>query len=165
MLQQHDVEMAVVERKLQRAGGLERHLSALTRPLRQIARGIDEWLAEVDAHNSAAIGRSQEARRPADARAGIQNRHAGSNPSQLGKLYGGCEPSGMKLVEVSQLLRREPLFVRPEGRERRLQPLCQAGRAIVVARAIENIRHYSIPLRLQILAAEIGELPASDYPR
>jgi hypothetical protein len=58
MLQQHDVEMAVVERKFQRAGGLKRHPLALSRPLGQIARGIDEWLAEVDARNLAAICRS-----------------------------------------------------------------------------------------------------------
>jgi hypothetical protein len=69
----------------------------------------------------------------------------------------------VKLVEGSQLLRREPLFVRREGRERRLQPLGQAGRAIVVAHTIKNIGH-SVPLRLRVLAAEIRRLPASDYP-
>ena len=115
MLQQHDVEAAVVEWKLQRAGGLERHLPALSRALGQIARGIHEWLAEVDARDLAAIGRRQKARRPADARADIQNRHVGGDPSQLGKLGGRREPPGVKLVERAELLRREPLLLRPEG--------------------------------------------------
>ena len=151
MLQQHDVETAVVEGKLQRAGGLKRHLPALSRALGQIARGIDEWLAEVDARDLAAIGRSQKARRPADARADIQNRHVGGDPGQLGKLGGRGEPPGVKLVERRQLLRREPLLLRPEGGERRLQPLGQAGRAIVVAHAIKDIGHCSVPPRLQVL--------------
>src|SRR3954469_13799122 len=99
MLQQHDIETAIVEWKLQRAGGLERHLSALSRTLGQIARGIDEWLAEVDAGDPAAIARRQKARRPADAPADIQNRHVGGDPSQLGKLGGRREPAGVKLVE------------------------------------------------------------------
>jgi len=73
--------------------------------------------------------------------------------------------AGVKLVEGSQLLGCESLILRPEGRERRLQPLDQAGGAIVVAHAIKNIDHCSIPLRLQILAADIRALPASDYPR
>ncbi len=42
MLQQHDIKMAVVEWKFQRAGGLKRNPLALSRPLRQIARGVDE---------------------------------------------------------------------------------------------------------------------------
>ena len=67
MLQQHNVETAGVKRKLKRASGLKRHLSALSRTLGEIARGIDEWLAEVDAGNLAATGRGQKARRPADA--------------------------------------------------------------------------------------------------
>src|SRR4051812_8426 len=98
--------MAVVERKLQRAGGLERHPLALSRPLRQIARGIDEWLAEVDARNPAAIGRGEKARRSANARSDIQNRHIGGNPSQFGKLDRRREPAGVKLVDGSELLRR-----------------------------------------------------------
>jgi hypothetical protein len=73
MLQQHDVETVVIKWKLQRASDLKRHLPTLSRALGQIARGIHEWLAEVDAHNTAATGRSQKARRPADARADIQN--------------------------------------------------------------------------------------------
>ena len=90
MLQQHHLEMAVVERKFQRASGLKRHPPVLSRALGQIPRGIDEWLAEVDTRNLAATGRGQKARRPADARADIQNRHVGGNPSQLGKLNGRC---------------------------------------------------------------------------
>src|SRR5260370_16126624 len=164
MLQQHDVEMAVVERKFQRTGGLKRNPLALSRPLRQIARGVDEWLAEVDAPNLTAICRSQKARRPTNSRSDIQNRHVGGNPSQHGKLNGCCQPSGVKLVEGSQLLRREPLFVRPEGRERRLQPLGQAARAVVVAHTIKDIDHCSIPLKLQILTPDIRALPANDYP-
>ena len=64
-----------------------------------------------------------------------------ADPSQLGKLDGRCEPAGVKLVERGQLLRRESLILRSEGGERRLQPLGQAGRAIVVAHAIKNIGH------------------------
>ena len=145
MLQQRDVEAAVVEGKLQRAGGLERHLSALSRPLGQIARGIDEWLAEVDTRDLAAIGRGQKPRRPANARSDIQNRHIGGNPSQPGKLGGRGEPSGVKLVERRQLPRREPLLLWPEGRERCLQPLGQAGGAIMVAHIIKEIGHCSVP--------------------
>ncbi len=159
MLQQHYVEMAVVERKVQRAGGLKRHLPALSRPLGQIARGIDEWLAEVDARNPAAIGRGQKARRPANARSDIQNRHVGGNPGQLGKLGGRCQPSGVKLVEGSQLLRRESLVLRPEGRERRLQPLGQAGRAIVVAHAIKDIGHSAFLQNFGSLSQRYGGFP------
>jgi hypothetical protein len=67
VLQQHDIETAIVKGKLERAGGLERHLPGLSRAFGQIARGIHEGRAEVDAPNLAAIGRSQIARRPADA--------------------------------------------------------------------------------------------------
>ena len=70
----------------------------------------------------------------------------------------------MKLIEGSQLLRRQPLFIRPEGRERRLQPIGQAGRAIVVAHTIKDIGH-SIPLRLRVVVAEIRRLSATDYSR
>jgi hypothetical protein len=163
MLQQHDVEMAVVERKFLRAGGLKRHPLALSRPLSQIARGIDEWLAEVDACNLAAICRSYKARRSANSLSDIQNRHVGGSPSQLGKLNGRYEPAGVKLVQGGQLLGREPLFIRPEGPQRRLQTLDQAGRAIVVAHTIKNIGH-SVPLSCRVLVAEIRPLPADDYP-
>jgi len=94
-----------------------------------------------------------------------RNRHVGGESSQLGKLGGRSEPAGVKLVEGSQLLRQEPLFLRSEGRERRLQPLGQAGRAIVVAHAIKDIVHCKVPLKLRVLAADIRPLPASDYPR
>src|SRR5262249_12245954 len=97
---------AVVERKRERARGLKRHPLALSGPLRQIARGINERLAEVDAGNLAAICRRQKARRAADSRSDIENRHAGGNPDQLGKLNGRREPSRVKLVDGSQLLRR-----------------------------------------------------------
>jgi hypothetical protein len=43
----------------------------------------------------------------------------------------------MKLVEGTELLGREPLILRPESNERRVPPLSQAGRAIMVAHAIE----------------------------
>src|SRR5258708_33703124 len=114
MLQQHDVETAVVEWKLQRAGGLERHLPALSSALGQMARGIHEWLAEVAARPPTAIGRSKKACRPADARADIQNRQVGGDPGQLGKLGGRSEPACVKLVEGTQLLGREPLILRPK---------------------------------------------------
>src|SRR5258707_11810145 len=104
MLEQHDVETAVVKWKLQRTGGLERHLPALSRALGQIAGGIHEWLAEVDARNLAAVSCGQKAHRPADARANIQNGHVGRDPSQLGKLGGRSEPAGVKLVKGTQLL-------------------------------------------------------------
>jgi hypothetical protein len=47
----------------------------------------------------------------------------------------------VKLVERAQLLGREPLIIRPEGRERRLQPLGQAGRAIMAAHVVKYISH------------------------
>jgi hypothetical protein len=65
----------------------------------------------------------------------------------------------MKLVEGSQLLWREPLFVRPERRERRPQPLGQAGRAIVVAHPIKDIGHCSIPRRLQVVPQTYDRFP------
>src|ERR1700722_19660034 len=156
MLQQHGVKPAVIKWKLQRAGGLERDLPALSGALGQIARGVHEWLAEVDARNPAAIGRGQKARRSADARADVKNRHVGGDPSQLGKLGGRCESAGVKLVEGAQLLGREPLILRPEGRERRLQPFGQAGRAIVVADVIKGIGHCKAPLSLQAVVAISG---------
>ena len=73
--------------------------------------------------------------------------------SPAGKLSGRCQPSGVKLVEGGQLLRHEPLFVRSEGPERRLQSLSQAACAIVVAHFIKNIGHCGIPLTLHILTA------------
>jgi hypothetical protein len=71
----------------------------------------------------------------------------------------------VKLVKGGQLLRRKSLISRPERRQRGLQPFGQAGRLIVVAHAIKNIVHCSIPPRLRILAADIRALPASDYQR
>jgi hypothetical protein len=62
----------------------------------------------------------------------------------------------MKLVEGAQLLGREPLMLRPKRSERRLQPLGQAGRAIVVAHTIEYISHCEVPLRLQAVVADLG---------
>jgi hypothetical protein len=61
----------------------------------------------------------------------------------------------VKLIEGSQLLRQEPLFLWSEDREHRLQPLAQAGRSIVVAHAIKDIRHCQTPMKLQVLAADI----------
>src|SRR5258708_17970042 len=109
MLEQHGVETTVVKWKLQRTGGLERHLPALSRALGQIAGGIHEWLAEVDARNPAAVSCSEKARRPADARAHIQHRHVGRDPSQLGKLGGPSEPAPVNLGKCAQLLGREAL--------------------------------------------------------
>src|SRR5579859_1736303 len=98
MLEQHDVEAACIKWKLQRAAGLEGHLRALSRALGQIARGIHEWLAEVDAGNPASVSCRQKARRSADAGADIQNCHVGGDPGQLGELGGRSEPAGVKLV-------------------------------------------------------------------
>jgi len=67
VLQQHNAETAVVKRKLQRTGDLERHLPALSGALGQKARCIHEWLAQVDAGHVAAVGRRQKACRAADA--------------------------------------------------------------------------------------------------
>jgi hypothetical protein len=53
----------------------------------------------------------------------------------------------VKLVEDAQLLGREPVILRPEGSEHRLQPLGQAGGAIVVAHAIKDIGHCKIPFK------------------
>jgi hypothetical protein len=47
------------------------------------------------------------------------------------------------------------LILRPKGRERRLEPPDQAGRAIVVAHAIKDIRHGKIPLGLQVVVANL----------
>src|SRR5258708_20342638 len=55
MLQQHDVETAVVEWQLQRTGGLERHPPPFSRAPGQIARGIHQLLPKVDAPNPAAL--------------------------------------------------------------------------------------------------------------
>jgi hypothetical protein len=71
----------------------------------------------------------------------------------------------VKLVKGSELLRREPLILWPERRERPLQPIGQADRAIVVAHTIKDIGHCKAPLQLQVLAVDIRPLPASDYPR
>jgi hypothetical protein len=51
----------------------------------------------------------------------------------------------MKLIEGGQLLVGELLIFGPKGSERCLQPLAQAGRAIVIAHAIKNTDHCSIP--------------------
>lgn len=53
----------------------------------------------------------------------------------------------MKLVQRTQLLRREQLILRSESAECRFQPLVQAGRAIVLAHAIKDIGH-NVPLML-----------------
>jgi hypothetical protein len=71
----------------------------------------------------------------------------------------------VKLVESGQLPGREWLIFRSKGRQRRLQPPGEAGRAIVVAYAVKNIDHCSIPPKLRILSPDMGALPASDYPR
>jgi hypothetical protein len=71
----------------------------------------------------------------------------------------------VKLVEGGQLLGREVLIFRSKGSERRFHPRGEAGRAIVVAHAIQNIVHCSLAPRVQTLAADIRALPASDYPR
>src|SRR5262245_42881267 len=123
MLEQDDVETSVVKWKFQRAGGSERHLPALSRALSQIARRFYEWLAQLDARDSAAISRSEKARRSADARADIQNRHVGVEPGQLGQIGGRSKSAGVKLIERCQLLGREPVFLRTQGGERCLQPL------------------------------------------
>ena len=61
----------------------------------------------------------------------------------------------MKLVEGAKLLGREPLILRSEGRQRRLQPLGQAGRAIVVAHVIKDIGHCKVPLSLPAVVADL----------
>ena len=81
------------------------------------------------------------------------------------ELGGRGEPAGVELVEGAELLRRQPLIFRPEGGERRLQPLGQAGRTIVVAHAIEVIGHGKVPLLQTAVALDVRPLPASDYPR
>ena len=66
-------------------------------------------------------------------------------PASFGKLGGRRKPAGVKLVEGAQLLGREPLILRSEGNERGLQPLGQAGRAIVVAHPVKDIGHGKVP--------------------
>jgi hypothetical protein len=57
------------------------------------------------------------------------------------------------------------LIFRSKRSEGCLQPLGQAGRAIVVAHAIKNIGHCGIPLTLDVLTAHIRALPARHYLR
>ena len=113
MLQQHDVETAVVEGKRQRAARLERYLPALPRPPSEIDRGFDERFAEVDAGHRATIGRGEKTRWPTHSRPDVEDRHVGRDAGQFGKL--GCrgEPTGVELVEASQLLGLQPLLLRP----------------------------------------------------
>ncbi|BCH03785.1 hypothetical protein MesoLj131b_57840 [Mesorhizobium sp. 131-2-5] len=59
----------------------------------------------------------------------------------MGKLGGGGKPTGVKLVEGAQLLRREKLILRAKSSQYRPQPFSQAGRAIVVAHSIKFIGH------------------------
>ena len=54
------------------------------------------------------------------------------------------------------MLRREPLILWPKDSERRLQPLGQAGRTIVVAHAIKNIGHCKVPLSLPVGVADLA---------
>jgi hypothetical protein len=61
-----------------------------------------------------------------------------------------CHASVRKPAGSIASLRREALFLRPDGRERQIQSLGQAGRAIVVAHLIKNIGHCSIPRRPQV---------------
>ena len=145
MLQQRGVEAFLLEGKLQRAGRPERHPQSLARARGQIACGLHEGLAEIDAGDPAAIARRQKARRPADARTNIQNRHLGGDSNELGKLGGRGQPSRVKLVQGGQLLRLQRPILRPEIGERRLQPLGQAGRAIMVTHAGERIGHGRVP--------------------
>src|SRR5215472_13790502 len=104
MLEEDSIETAVVKWKVQRARGLKRYLPTLSRAFGQIARGVHEWLAEIDARYAAAVRCRQKARRPADARADIQNRHVSGDPSQLGKIDRRGQPAGMELIEGIQLL-------------------------------------------------------------
>jgi hypothetical protein len=66
----------------------------------------------------------------------------------------------MKMVEGAQLRGRQPLTFRPQNGERALQPLGQAGGAIVVAHSIEDIGHGKAPDLLFI-----RPLPVSGYQR
>lgn len=54
----------------------------------------------------------------------------------------------MKLIEATELLRRQPPILGTEDRERSSQPFRQTRRAIVIAYAIKTIRHCNAPLRL-----------------
>ena len=118
MLQQHGVERGGVEWQFERAAGLERYERALPGPFGQIARGIDEGHAEVDARHPAAASRRQKSRRSADAGADIQHRHAGGDPGELRQLGGRCKPTRVKLIECGELLRRQPLVFRSEDGKR-----------------------------------------------
>jgi hypothetical protein len=67
VLQEHDVEMTLVEGEIKRVGGLEGYPPGLSRPFGQIARCLNEGLAEVDARDTAAVIPRQESRGAADA--------------------------------------------------------------------------------------------------
>ncbi|WP_245429984.1 hypothetical protein [Mesorhizobium sp. WSM3859] len=47
----------------------------------------------------------------------------------------------MELVERRQLPGLQPLFLRPKYRQRGLQSIGEAGRAVVIAHAIEFVGH------------------------
>jgi hypothetical protein len=125
-----DHEAALVEWQIKRANGFKRQSSALSGASGQMPPGFHEWLTEV----------SHNARRTINAAADVENRHGGGDPGRLGKFDGRSENAGVKLVGA-QLPGHARLAVRPEGRERRLQPLRQPSRAIAIGYAIKSIGH------------------------
>ena len=58
-------------------------------------------------------------------------------------------------MSIPAVLGREPLILRPEGSERRLQPFGQAGRAIVVTHVIKDIGHGKSPDQAALRRAEM----------
>ena len=88
---------------------------------------------------------ASDARRSADARSDIQHRHISRDAGQFCQIRGRGEATGVKLVETRQLLRRQPRIFRSEHRQRRLEPLGQAGRTIMVAHAIKLVFHDKTP--------------------
>jgi hypothetical protein len=62
----------------------------------------------------------------------------------------------VKLVEGTELLRRQFLIVRAEHTESRLHALGQIGRAIVIAHGVKDIGHWGVSVNVQPIVASPG---------
>ena len=116
MLEQRDIETAVVKWKREGAADLERYFVALAGACGQVAGRLDKWFAEVDARYCTATGCSQVARRPADAGADVQNGAVRFNIRQSGKFGGRRQPARVKLVEGAEELGCQLLVLCPRAR-------------------------------------------------
>src|SRR5579864_7027430 len=114
MLEQHDVELGIFERQVERVRNLERYGAFLAGPAIEIARGLDERLAKIDARYSAAIGLGENPRRPADPGADIENGRRGCDPGEFCKLERCGVPARVKLINPGKLLGRKELLLLSE---------------------------------------------------